>query len=847
MSQPHVQRTFLTSDYTMASRLRGRPAHAPGPTYCSYSNNGSKLVTVGSNSLLRVFPHNSDDEPPVIDVWTDNHFAVAAANDFFLVGSEDGSVTKYSLLTNSLEEILIRCTLPIRDIALSPDSQWAAVASDEIEVKVVSTKDMTQVFYLREHPRSAKNVSFDVNNSTVAVSCTDGLIYIYSISSEQPQLLKRIDGLIKILENDADASARAIWHPDGRAFAAPTATRDLQVVARADWKLQKAFKGGHRGDITAAAWSPNGALLATAGADKSLVLWETRSQKIIKSFDDIQDVILCLQWHPTDNVLSYTNTNGELFMRAEVVPGEHAKLLKVALQPAPMNGDPLSDVSGNAIRAPPGHGKPGVNGWDGPSENDYVDSLLDDAMSQDGADFIEDDDGAGYAEAPNRNGKRIANSIEGPIAKRPAAYSVWQPRVHEAFQPGSTPWKGNRRYLCLNLTGFVWTVDQETHNTVTVEFYDRQEHRDFHFTDPYLYDKACLNEKGTLFSCPPSAQHPAVIYYRPHESWTSRTDWRINMPAGEKITSISLSDSCIVATTTAGYVRIYSLYGLPLKMYRQKSTPAVTCASWRDYVMTIGNGPVGGDGSTRLLYTIENVKRDETYQSEDILALPDGFELKSVFFSDKGDPCIYDSEGVLLILQHWRTPGQAKWVPLLDTRTLDRLASGKKEESYWPVAVANNKFHCIILKGGEAYPYFPRPLLSDFDFRIPISAPEDDDAELTHGNQLEEQFVRKALEHSLQLDLVENTNATHAQKQEVPVLEREVDKVLLQLLANECREGEERGMKALEIATLMRDRTGKMLEAAGKVAQRFQRDVLAEKILEVAERRLVGIVDDDDV
>ncbi|KAK3719684.1 DNA polymerase alpha accessory factor Mcl1 [Vermiconidia calcicola] len=833
----------------MANRLRARPAHAPGPAYLSYTPNGKKLVTVGLNGALRVFQHDSEDEPAVIDVLTDNHFAVAATIEFILVGAEDGSVTKYSLLTNSMEEMLVRSSLPVRDIAISPDGQWAAVASDELEVKVVNTQDMTRVMYLREHPRPAKHVSFDISGAMVAVSCTDGLVYVYSLSSEQPQLVKRIDGLIKMLDNEAEASSKAVWHPDGRAFAAPSSTRDFQVVARNDWKLQKAFRGGHRGDISAAAWSPNGALLVTAGVDKSLVLWETRSQKMLKSFDDVHNVILAMQWHPTDNVLSYTNNNGELFIRENFAPNEHAKLLKIALQHAPMNGDPLNDISGNARKPmlngvkPNGHVRSG---------DDYIEGLLDDAMSQDGADFIEDDDGAGYAEEPNRNGKRVARSIEGPQAKRQAPGPVWQPQIHEPFQPGSTPWKGNRRYLCLNLTGFVWTVNQETHNTVTVEFYDRQEHRDFHFTDPYMYDKACLNEKGTLFACPASSHHPAILYYRPHETWTSRTDWRTELPKGEEVSSISLSDSCIVATTTAGYVRIYSLFGVPLKMYRQKSSPAVTCVSWRDYVMTVGNGPVGGDETTRLLYTIENVKRDEICQSEDILALPDGVELKSVFFSEKGDPCIYDSDGVLLILQHWRTPGQAKWVPLLDTRTLDRLASGKKEESYWPVAVANNKFHCIILKGGEEYPYFPRPLLSDFEFRIPISsAPNGDEDEInadnTLQNSLEEKYVQSSLQYSLIQDLVENTNATQTQKLEATGLEREVDKVLLQLLAVECREGEERGMKALEIATLMKDRTGKMLEAAGKVAQRFQRDILSEKITQLAERRLVGLVDDDEV
>jgi len=315
---------------------------------------------------------------------------------------------------------------------------------------------------------------------------------------------------------------------------------------------------------------------------------------------------------------------------------------------------------------------------------------------------------------------------------------------------------------------------------------------------------------------------------------------------------MSLSDSCIVATTSTGYVRIYSLFGVPLKMYRQKSTPAVTCASWRDYVMTIGNGPIGGDGITRLLYTIENVKRDEICQSEDILALPPGAGLKSVFFSDKGDPCIYDSEGVLLICLHWRTPGQGQWVPLLDTKSLERLASGKKEETYWPVAVANDKFHCIILKGGEDSPYFPRPLLSDFDFRVPVTEntavdDEEENTDVIQQRNLEEQYVRTALQYSLVSDLVEHTNATSAQKAEVPALEREVDKVLLQLLANECREGEERGMKALEIATLMRDRTGQMLTAAGRIASRFQRDILGEKITQLAERRLVGLVDDDEV
>ena len=71
--------------------------------------------------------------------------------------------------------------------------------------------------------------------------------------------------------------------------------------------------------------------------------------------------------------------------------------------------------------------------------------------------------------------------------------------------------------------------------------------------------------------------------------------------------------------------------------------------------------------------------------------------------------------------------------------------------------------------------------------------------------------------------------------------EMEIDKVLLQLLAVECREGEDRGMKALEVVKLFRDRTGRMVEAASKVAGRWGLTVLEDKIRAYAETRLQGL------
>ena len=61
--------------------------------------------------------------------------------------------------------------------------------------------------------------------------------------------------------------------------------------------------------------------------------------------------------------------------------------------------------------------------------------------------------------------------------------------------------------------------------------------------------------------------------------------------------AIALSRSHVVACTSKGYVRVYTTQGTPVRLYRQKYMPVVTCASWKNYVMVVGNGGALSDGT----------------------------------------------------------------------------------------------------------------------------------------------------------------------------------------------------------------------------------------------------------
>ncbi len=46
------------------------------------------------------------------------------------MGAEDGTVWQYEVQSGRMEKLLVRCALPVRDVAVTKDKEWVAVASE---------------------------------------------------------------------------------------------------------------------------------------------------------------------------------------------------------------------------------------------------------------------------------------------------------------------------------------------------------------------------------------------------------------------------------------------------------------------------------------------------------------------------------------------------------------------------------------------------------------------------------------------------------------------------------------------------------------------------------------------
>ncbi|KDQ57598.1 hypothetical protein JAAARDRAFT_193900 [Jaapia argillacea MUCL 33604] len=764
-----------------ASKPIVNSAHQPGLTCLTFSRDGSLAYTGGTDSLVRIWRPDlgTDYEPDVAVEANEAVTSIVAASDCWLSGSDDSQVRRYAKGKNDLEGLITTANgVSIRSLAVDPEGRRVAVASEESFVKIIDLEDTSKITLLQGHKRCIRRVTWHPSGSLLTTSGAEGDIIVWNVSEQEPKQEKVIEGVIptvidmQSLQFGHDCSA--VWHTSGQYFFAPSRTHEIVTIARSDWTKSSTFSDdASLGDITALALSPNGVYLASA-SKAGVFIWSTQTRRVLFRFPGTPDASICqLAFSPTKNLLAWTDTEGILTRIPTVIPST--------------SPDPVKFPSGATSTTVP-------------VKRRLTPSLFDDGMDDiaklagdgdgdaemvdlDNDDWILDDLGGGMEDDTEHKKGRGDGFVKEMVSVTKA-----QP----AFQPGATPMENKKRYLAYNTIGVIEVTDQDTHHIVNVEFHDQSTRKGTHFTDHFKYDLASLGERGALYACQPENNHPAHVAYKPYGTWASQGEWTYDLPMDIKVLGIAAggppptksqrvksdgdlggNGNVVIATSqneltflSGSGIERYSI-GLDGDFVTMVAGPEWVFVVHRDGATTI-------DGSQNLTGTLIDFE-DFCVLQERRLPIPKGHTLRWVGITDAGAPAFYDSAGVMHLMPRFRIPLRATWARILDTNTLERREG--KDESYWPVGVTGDSFMCVILKGRQLYPGFPRPLIQELPLRLPFRRKD------AIEGPLEEFFARE----SLHLDIARDALGDELITDEISRRELALDKELIRLIQNACK------------------------------------------------------------
>ncbi|KAI6125763.1 hypothetical protein EV401DRAFT_2055604 [Pisolithus croceorrhizus] len=811
----------------MASKTLTNSAHEPGYTCITFSRDGKLSYTGGSDSLVRIWNMEKDQyqEPEVAYEADEGITTIASSNDYWLSGSHDSEVRSYVHGKPDLQGLISKAAgVSIRDLAVDPAGKRVAIATDETTVKVVDIKEITNVISLAGHKKCVRKVTWHPSGNLLTTSGADGTVSVWDISGPEPRIEKTIDGVIPAVSDpestDFMHDCSAVWHPSGGHFYVSSRTHDVVAISRPNWdKLPSFSDSSITGAITALALSVNGLYLASA-CKEEIAVWSTQTRRILWRHAGTPNAIITqLAFSPSQNLLAWTDNEGILTWWREPVP---------AGSPDPIKQSGAANIQDRSIK----HKVPPIS-WEADDDVNIggVDSkgLAADENgdgNEYGDDWIIDDLGDGMEDEAEGHRKTEG---ENKFVKEMVSITKAQP----AFQPGSTPMENKRRYLAYNTVGVIEVAGQDTHHVVTVDFHDRSARKGYHFTDHFKYDVAYLGERGALFACPPEQEHPAQVLYKPYGTWSTQGDWEYVLPPNHRVLGLaaggerptkSLRDPSstggdiqgqgnVVVATSAGDLTFLSGSGME-KIILGLEGEFVSMAAAEEYVLVVHRpGATTIDGSQGLTATLISFEGFEVLQQKP-LPIPKGHVLKWTGITDEGVPAIYDSSGYMHIMINFRRPNRASWARILDANTLERKQN--RDESYWPVGLSKDTLMCIILKGRQEHPGFPRPLIQELPVRMPFRKKDSPDASIEESVARERVFIdlaRDALEDEL-------TNS------ELDKREIELDKLLIRLIQLACKT--DKAPRAIELTKRLH--FAHSISAASQLAGFYRLLGLQEKI-----------------
>ncbi len=306
----HVARVFGNPRLRHADRIDDLSFSADGSRLATISRDGTvKIWDIGSGRELKSFQSSAEESQSVRTAVLGSpnrqvRKAVAVAC------SPDGKVVAFAvgkeihLVDVETGKQIRSCqghTSYVVSLAFAPDGKSFASGSDDRSVRTWELESGKQLLKLDGHNQKVQCVTYSADGKLLGSISDDGAVRVYNASNGQVR-----QGIIFYNTTNNEGGYCLAFSPDGtkcascgvtgppRTNLAPTAEG---AVAPGTGKLLQNFQG-HTGQALSVTFSKDGKLLATAGKDRTVRLWDVETGQSVRNFHGHLDEVTGVAFHP---------------------------------------------------------------------------------------------------------------------------------------------------------------------------------------------------------------------------------------------------------------------------------------------------------------------------------------------------------------------------------------------------------------------------------------------------------------------------------------------------------------------------------------------------------------------
>ncbi|MEV5429471.1 TIR domain-containing protein [Streptomyces sp. NPDC052701] len=300
----------------------------------SFSADGSMLAAGGNDGVVRLWDPASGRRLRELAGRSDRLVSAvfSPVGPLLATASSDGDMYLWNAVTGEYQREMDAETEHVWAEAFSPDGELLATANDDDTVRLWYRDTGAHVATVAEHYGRVRSIAFRADGAVLATGCDDRRVRIWDVAARR---------VTAVLDGHTDRVYAVAFGSDGSWLA--SASWDGRAVIWRDGAALHRLTG-HTGRLWTAAAHPLRPLLATAGDDRTIRLWDPHTGRETAALTGHTGRVLAVAFSPDGSLLASGGEDGTV--RLWNVPADAPATLRATLIGMPGGWAALSPAGG---------------------------------------------------------------------------------------------------------------------------------------------------------------------------------------------------------------------------------------------------------------------------------------------------------------------------------------------------------------------------------------------------------------------------------------------------------------------------------------------------------------------